>query len=515
MISKRKIAKSRRIASIYSILVLISLIVIIIANYISGCNITGISNSIDMYDKSQVSMVRMDSEDKTDISNETSEQHEEVGQRQSTASNNQNNCVKNNVVLDDITYQDVYALLYSSKHLTEDEKAFLDNENLINDVLFTINKNNINKRRLLYSLKNIDIHPYTDADEHTLGYYDPSRPNVINVKNYTELGRIKKDTISHEYIHLLQYDYLEYNMLNEACAEIVSSEYFEDAKDSAYSDYIYLTKKLMEIIGPVPVWVYTFTGDFSLIESNVSPYFDKNEYNAFLDCIKSDEDNSYRRHSRVDKLNTLLDTLYKRKYDDYASNDKVIPLLGNPNLKRYYFNKRLINRENSYYEDGKTITTVSMTMDEAIKNGYVYVEEEIKENIPRERIKNYLVTHYNKGLMRRCVYVQGFSETEVLYRNGKIIVTGHLNCKEYNDVPENQLIEEGVIEDCHYYYVKDKKKLSYDEYKNNKFDPDNKLNFFPDRNKCYEVSLNGTGEVNISLSSKTYLAPIYEKFQAL
>ena len=419
------------------------------------------------------------------------------------------------VVSGDITYDDIKNLIYSSSNLNQEEKDYINNEDLLRDVIDTINNYNITKYDLLRSFKDLDIRTYNDGLKEVDGYYIPNTPNIIFIKNYDGLTSETRDIVAHEQIHLLQYHYLDYSLLKEATAEIISNEYNKNSNINAYSDQIYLTKKLMEIIGPDPVWYYVFTGDFTSVEKEVKPYLNDKEYSTFLYCLKYDYYNSQDNKEKIEKLNTLLDTIYKNKYNANIRSDQIIPLLNDKstNLKRYYFNKRYINRENSYYEDETQVTNISMTLNEAVLKDYIHVIEDVKEYIPDDKIYDYLKSHDNKGLKRHCVYINDFKETSIKYSDKEVRISGYLNGKYYDNVLEKDLIEKGIIINSNYYYIRDKKVLSAEEYFNKKYDPNNKLEYVLNHDKCYFATYSSQGDILIYISTKQELPTISERFE--
>ena len=416
------------------------------------------------------------------------------------------------VTSNDITIEDVKSLIYGSKELKQEEKELLYNEDLISDVLKTINTSNLLKYDLISSLKNINIESY--FDESFQGYYDPSTPNVLFIRNYDELTPNTKDTISHEEIHLFQYHFCDYELLKEATAEIISDEYFNDSNIDTYDEQVVITKKLMEIIGPDPIWNYCFTGDFSQIENNVKPYLDDKLYAEFIICLNYDYNENDNNLAKFDKLNSILNVLYNNKYNHDIKNDEVISLLSNEqiNLKRYYFNKNYINKESSYYEEDNNVNSIVMTVNQAIFNEFIFIDEEIKEYISPSEIYNYLKNNNNKGLTRNCIYADNFKETNVGYIEDGVKVSGYLNDEYIENVSEEELISKDIILDCKYYYIKDRKRLTLNDYIYKQYNEDNQLIFTPNKDKCYDVKFNDDGDMEVYLASKMYIPTIDEKF---
>lgn len=419
------------------------------------------------------------------------------------------------VVSNDITYQDIVSLISNSNNLTEEEKKFLSNSDLINDILPTINEKSLDKYVLVSSIRDLDVQSFAEGEEGVEGYYNSSSPNIIYVKNYDGFNSDIKETIAHEFIHVLQDHYCNYTLLKEATAEIISSEYFDDIGINAYHDQVYSTKKLMEIIGPDPVWKYVFTGDFSLIEENVKPYLNEEQYESFLNCLTYDYYDEKDNFDKIDQLDELLNILYENKFAKDVNDDKIISLLDNRDdtLRRYYFNKKYINKENSYYEDGSEVTSVSMTINEAVLKEYVVVEEEIKEYITSDKVYEFLQSHDNKGLKRHCKYSKDFKETSASFKNDGIKISGYLNDELISDASEEELIEKGVIIECEYFYIKERKILTPQEFFEEKYDKNNKLNYISNPDKCYFVAYNPKGDMEVYFSSTSELPTIYDRFE--
>ena len=441
--------------------------------------------------------------------------------------NKQEVSVENNIAIDelthdqliarvannDITYEDVKSLIYGSNGLSDEEKEFLCNEDYIKDVLEIINESNLVKYDLLSSLQGINIKSYNDYESNVYGYYNPSTPNTIYIKNYNGLTNKTKDTISHESVHMYQYHYCDYEILKEACAEIASEEYFDVYGINAYNDQIIAVKKLMEIIGPKPVFYYTYTGDFSLIDKEVRPYLSDLEYGQFINSLNYDYNNDNVNNSKLKKLNELIAIMYKNKFNKDIKDDVVMNLLNenNQTLVRYYSNERKITPDNSYYLDKENITTLNMTLNAAIMGEYVIAEEEVKEYVSSDKVYEYLKEHNNKGLIRHCTYVDGFKEEKASYKADGVKVSGYLNNEYIKDASEDDLIKKGIILDCEYYFVKDKKRLSSEEYFNNEYDKNNQINYIQNNLKCYKIVANNGEDIEIYVSPTVYLPTVNER----
>ncbi len=270
-----------------------------------------------------------------------------------------------------INVKTIQELIYSSPFLTQDEKNYLFNQDFFDDYIEYFNFNSYFRKLNQERFKNIKIKDYDFHNQNyniSGGYYDPASSNVINIKNYTSLKEFK-DVLSHEFIHLCQNDFHPYRLIDEAMAEILSFEYFEDTSINNYQNEIYLIRKLMEIIGPLPLLRYNFLNDFHEIEKEVKKYLSEKEYNEFLCCLKV-YDNEFDNKYHQNRLNELLNQMYKVKYEEDIINDEVILHLREHDIVRYYFNPRKINQENSYYLEKKF---QKMKLNEALQKGYLEV----------------------------------------------------------------------------------------------------------------------------------------------
>ena len=255
---------------------------------------------------------------------------------------------------DDVYLDEVKDKIYSSEYLSDEFKDYLYNEQFFKDILPYVNEGRFIKFMFDKKLNNVRINMYDDSDNYGKNYGGYYNAWLINVLNIYINNKDILDTLSHEFIHMCQ-GYLEYNLICEASAEILSQEYFYGAKPNSYNTEVYLIKKLMEIIGPVPILKYVFSGYFEPVEIEVRKYLNNEEYNKFVSLLrmKNRHDSGYSKDKEDNNrglLNEMLDLMFERKYGYPSGNDIVIQNLGNPNMSRYYFNSSKINQENSYID---------------------------------------------------------------------------------------------------------------------------------------------------------------------
>ena len=387
-----------------------------------------------------------------------------------TSCNNNDMVNDNNTTIEyDIDY--LRDKIFSSIALTKEEKEYLYNSDFIEDILPIINSSNYLRNMYDTYFYNISIEAFNKEYEKydsSLGYYSTGIPNTLFIKDYDGINEDNKDTIAHEFIHLCQ-DSFEHNLITEASAEIISYEYFNDTSMSSYATQVKLLKELMEIIGSYPIWYYNFTGDFSLIEKMVKPYLNDNDYNIFIDCLSFSYDDYTSNINRFNKLEEILDILYKNIYGENIKDNVVINLLSrNDNtLVRFYFNKRL---NESYYFDYKNANYETIALDTAINNKMVFIfcSKEIK--IDYETAKKIIAScSYS---IKRKIDTKSINYTLLRSHNtgNKEYISAIINGVRYENIDIDELIDKGVVNAT--YYMIDYKYLSADEYIHHKYGDD-------------------------------------------
>ena len=246
----------------------------------------------------------------------------------------------------DITLEEMKNLIYSSTRLTDEEKAFLYNEDFFADILPYINQSE--RMKFIYRSKfdDLDIKNINSIMFNTLtpyqGFYLWNPSHNLYVHEYDGVDNGKDHTLSHEFLHSTQ-DTNTYAFFMEPVAEMMSSEYYGGEID-CYKSTIKSLKVLMEIIGTEPIKQYVFTGDFSMIEERVKPNLSEEEYSEFLDCVSQELVGS-RNSERNSRLMKIYQSLYLNIYGEPMRNNEVISLVlsDSDKLVRPYFNDRLGN----------------------------------------------------------------------------------------------------------------------------------------------------------------------------
>ena len=290
------------------------------------------------------------------------------------------------VFSDDITLEEMRNMIYSSSRLTDEEKAFLYNEDLFMDVLPYINQSETMKRLYRAKFDNLDIKDYGSiikAMTKTNGFYWSNLSPNLYVAYYDGIGNPEDATVAHEYMHATQ-QIDTYLFFIEPAAEIAAHEYYGAPIDS-YKEEVKYLEMLMEIIGSEPIKQYMYTGDFSMIEERIRPNLDEEDYAEFMGYVTS-----YNRHHsalRNVNLDRIYQTLYYNIYGVSMRKDGILMAIKNDNrtINRYYFNDRLTDEYyilGEYVADGNTIWPT-----------IVPVRHDIEPIATREAI----FTHKNKG----------------------------------------------------------------------------------------------------------------------
>jgi hypothetical protein len=116
-------------------------------------------------------------------------------------------------------------------------------------------------------------------------------------------------------------------------------------------------------------------------------------------------------------LDSLLDTVYLRKYGESVDNDPVISYLKNDTLVRYYFNQRKMDKEGSRVIIPEDESTFKISFKEAIlEEAIVLFQKDLEGNDIRLSYDDYEDGNYDKSRM--------------LYYTSKLDIPLVLNCNE-------------------------------------------------------------------------------------
>ena len=265
-----------------------------------------------------------------------------------------------------------------------------------------------------------------------LGYYNSLEANILHVDQKQD-QEVIKDVCFHEFIHLLQDDN-KYHYIKEACAEIISNEYY-GAPINSYQGTVKRIKALMETIGSNSIWEMNFSGDDSKLIKILKENLAKEEYNSFCEILEtSPSDLTLEDREELNKnFDDILSILYKNIYKTSIENDENIKKIyessnGEVNdISRTYFN-------NCNLEDTK-IFTESKTVTEALKNNIIDIEFYKTEQ------KEVSEEEYNRKK------AQGEEVTTELYINKNPEIENYIRTelKKYTSPEERKELEEKIL----------------------------------------------------------------------
>ena len=396
----------------------------------------------------------------------------------------------------------------SSIYLEEDEKFFLANKEFLEDVTSYINTSGFAKSIFSYRFNDVFIDAYDNTDKKHDGYYSWDQPNALHIaEKYVKEKYTNPrfwDILSHEYIHSCQVGNY-FNIIIEASAEIISYEYFDKSPTDSYSEEVYLIRKLMEVIGPEPIWRYNFVGSFDEIEKAVKPYLTEHEYETFLydlhrlnaDDPEYDADEVKEKH---ESLNYLLDKIYEKKYGRHSSTDSVIPYLKKERIVRHYFNHRKMKECQSYVPISDRYDMEKMPIEDAVKRQLVYIcqiDEEGNEEIVSW--DEYLNSTYDVNRSLHFKTNMGINFTLVLNEQGRYDV--YMKTEGYV-IPLEDAVRQGLI----YIYQIDKDgnilKVSLKNYLKSNYDYDLGLRYGTNKDIDFKLFLGTDGRLHAII--KTY-----------
>ena len=343
--------------------------------------------------------------------------------------------------------------LKSPANIGELRDDFLYNEDLIRDIC---NTPMTEDRIMSLKEKTTDIEVVTVTYEemkerglsNAVGYYNVvEEPNVIHTVNLNN-----PDTIYHELIHLLQ-DNNEYKYVKEACAEIISTEYY-GCKIASYQEEVKRIQILMEIIGSDAIWDINFNGDDSKLDEVILNHLPVEEYGKLYGILITNI--GFLNQQELDELNNsfdeILSDLYYSIYGESIEENEIIQNI----YQCYDFSQSttLINNRH-YFQDVENkrpdfIKSEYMTLKDAIDKNIVKVEMKgtkevrVSEDEYKERLSKNLKTEigYNS--------IEGVKFTRKKF-NDEIVTMWEYKGELY---PTKEALEKGLIE-AYYYYLKD------------------------------------------------------------
>ncbi len=230
-----------------------------------------------------------------------------------------------------LDYKDAIDSINSS-NLPDSVKTVISNESFLK-LIFSYYENSPLEYTSSLKFDDLKLEMFKEdhnQDEMIKGYYDSFTPNVL----YSKEGQSKDEeipTIIHEFIHLLQAEGNSYYYLNEAVAELMTSELLESSPVT-YFDAIENLKLLINIIGPGPIYELSFGGDDTSLNNTLKSNLTNKEVitlKYYLQKDAVDINNNSDIHIEIKKI---LYKLYKNMYGKNIEEDKNIMCILNDNL---------------------------------------------------------------------------------------------------------------------------------------------------------------------------------------
>ena len=280
------------------------------------------------------------------------------------------------------------------------------------------------------------------------GYYNYLDPNIIHVESLSSV-----DTIHHEFVHLLQDDSM-YNYIQEASAEIISSEYYGHIINS-YQEEVKRIEILMEIIGNKPIWDLNFSGNSDSLEKVLSENLSKEDYEELQKILRVSP--GYKTTDELEKINEsfdeILSNLYYSMYNESIEQNEIIQ-----NIYQCYDNSQsttLINNRH-YFQDVEQnknrpdfIKSEYMTLKDAIDKNIVRVDMRVRKTVGisedeyKERLSKNLKTEIGYNANEDVNSVSEVAYDEIVRKweyQGKVYTT-------------EEALEKGLIEPYYYYTI--------------------------------------------------------------
>ena len=266
-------------------------------------------------------------------------------------------------VIEEITTEEALDLINQTPHLTEEEKEFISNKYLITYVI-EASKNRGNDS-LRTALTNDKIERFeNDGKTKKLGYVDPLKPNIMFLRE--DLDPNKSDyykVLDHEFVHVIQ-GYTKYHYIKEALTDIIVSEFRilgdENSAESTniftesnygspvmggYSEEVKNLKILLEIIGPQSIIESVYNENDEPFENEIKNYLTPKDAKRLLKLFKTTGKQlrimgAETRNELNEEIYNLLSEMYKNKYHNDISNNKLIEAIKNGDAPdtRLYFN---------------------------------------------------------------------------------------------------------------------------------------------------------------------------------
>ena len=332
--------------------------------------------------------------------------------------------------------------ILSSENLTKEDQQLLINEIFFEDLSKTkINEDRVSSIDEKMTNITINVDEKNKPSDNVLGWYIDLFPNIINVADGND-----NDTKIHEFIHLIQ-EYSEYSYIKEACADLISSEYY-NVESLEYSEAVSRIQFLMELIGPEPIWNLNFSGNTEEFESKIYEILPEEEAKIFLDLLKDSPANLTIEESKQqnDEIDSYLYKIYNILTNE---NNELNELQKETGLTfdRYYSNHTYF--ADSPDNDYSFCFSKIMPLEEVKQKNIVQTSVAQKTYITKEEASK-LGIEGNKTFLEYAVLNNNYQVLSILEENGEIVdYVFNMNKSEQYSISEAESL--GLIQ-CKYWY---------------------------------------------------------------
>ena len=332
--------------------------------------------------------------------------------------------------------------ILSSENLTKEDQQLLINEIFFEDLSKTkITEDRVSSIDEKMTNITINVDEQNKPTDNTLGWYNDLFPNIINVADGND-----NDTKIHEFIHLVQ-EYSEYSYIKEACADLISSEYY-NVENLEYSEAVSRIQFLMELIGPEPIWNLNFSGNTEEFESKIYEILPEEEAKIFLDLLKDSPANLTIEESKQqnDEIDSYLYKIYNILTNE---NNELNELQKETGLTfdRYYSNHTYF--ADSPDNDYSFCFSKIMPLEEVKQKNIVQTSVAQKTYITKEEASK-LEIEGKKTFLEYAVLNNNYQVLSILEENGEIVdYVFNMNKSEQYSISEAESL--GLIQ-CKYWY---------------------------------------------------------------
>lgn len=332
--------------------------------------------------------------------------------------------------------------ILSSENLTKEDQQLLINEIFFEDLSKTkINEDRVSSIDEKMTNITINVDEKNKPSDNVLGWYIDLFPNIINVADGND-----NDTKIHEFIHLIQ-EYSEYSYIKEACADLISSEYY-NVESLEYSEAVSRIQFLMELIGPEPIWNLNFSGNTEEFESKIYEILPEEEAKIFLDLLKDSPANLTIEESKQqnDEIDSYLYKIYNILTNE---NNELNELQKETGLTfdRYYSNHTYF--ADSPDNDYSFCFSKIMPLEEVKQKNIVQTSVAQKTYITKEEASK-LEIEGKKTFLEYAVLNNNYQVLSILEENGEIVdYVFNMNKSEQYSISEAESL--GLIQ-CKYWY---------------------------------------------------------------